>query len=238
METSLSDLNSDNVNEAHPSFPRNGTVRIGRLHVLTDFLFQQRFNHARLAELVLEGGADVIQFRQKHGLIRHKLVEARHTANVCRRHGKPLLVNDHLDIALAVDADGIHLGQDDLPLEEARKIMGKHKIIGISTHTLEEAKEAERSGADYIGVGPVYATNTKEDVVDPVGLDYVRQAAEHIGIPFVAIGGIKHHNVDDVLGAGADRVCVVSGVVGASDVREAARKFREKVDAARQARRK
>ena len=148
---------------------------------------------------------------------------------LCARYNVPFIITDHVDLVLAVDADGVHLGQDDLPLEEARKILGPHKIIGISTHRLEEAKKAEEGGADYIGVGPIFPTQTKEDVVDPVGLEYIRQVVEHISIPFVAIGGIKLHNVDQVIQAGARRICVVSGIVGADNVKEAARAFAKKL---------
>ena len=127
------------------------------------------------------------------------------------------IVNDHIDIALDVEADGVHLGQDDLPLKEARKIMG-NKIIGFLLTGLKRRRQAEAEGADYIGVGPVFATQTKEDVTDPVTTEYVREVANEITIPFVAIGGIKLHNVDQVLAAGAERICAVSEIVGSQDV--------------------
>ncbi len=129
---------------------------------------------------------------------------------------------------MEVDADGIHLGQDDLPIIEARKIVG-NKIIGISTHALHEAQLAERQGADYIGVGPVFRTATKADVVDPVSVSYVREVAQTIKIPFVAIGGIKLHNVDEVIAAGATRICAISEIVGSSDIRGTCAAFLSKL---------
>jgi thiamine-phosphate pyrophosphorylase len=150
--------------------------------------------------------------------------------NCCgkRERFESFIVNDHIDIAMEVDADGIHLGQDDLSLLEARKIVGS-KIIGISTHALQEALLAEQQGADYIGVGPVFRTATKVDVVDPVSVLYVREVAQIIKIPFVAIGGIKLSNVDEVIEAGATRICAVSEIVGSVDVRGTCAEFLSKL---------
>lgn len=128
-----------------------------------------------------------------------------------------------------MDADGIHLGQGDVPLVEARKLVGD-KIIGISTHAIEEALLAEEQGADYIGVGPVFPTKTKVDVVDPVTVEYVREVADKVKIPFVAIGGIKLRNVDEVIAAGATRICAVSEIVGSSDISGTCRSFLDKLD--------
>ncbi|GAF09214.1 thiamin-phosphate pyrophosphorylase [Paenibacillus pini JCM 16418] len=138
------------------------------------------------------------------------------------------IVNDYIDIALKSEADGIHLGQGDLSIVEARKIVGD-KIIGISTHAIAEARLAERQGADYIGVGPIFRTATKEDVVDPVSVSYVREVAQSIQIPFVAIGGIKLHNVDEVIAAGATRICAISEIVGSKDVRGTCEAFISKL---------
>ncbi|MDQ0340343.1 thiamine-phosphate pyrophosphorylase [Caldalkalibacillus uzonensis] len=199
------------------------------LYVITGEQFYPERNYLEVIEEAINGGADIVQLREKKKTKRELLDMAKHLKDLCVRYDVPFIVNDHVDIALAVDADGVHLGQDDLPLEEARKILGPDKIIGISTHKLEEAKRAEEGGADYIGVGPVFPTITKEDVVDPVGLEYVREVVAHIRIPFVAIGGIKLHNVDQVLEAGAERICIVSAIVGAEDVQGAARAFASKI---------
>lgn len=206
-------------------------MRDFRLYVITGEKFHPGRNYVEVMEEAIRGGADCIQLREKNKTKKELLEMARRLRELTDRYAVPFIVNDHVDIALAVNADGVHLGQDDLPLEEARRILGPDKMIGISTHKLEEALAAERNGADYIGVGPVFPTDTKEDVVDPVGIQYVDEVVRNISIPFVAIGGIKLHNVDEVLQAGAQRICIVSAVVGADDVRGAAQAFRNKLDA-------
>lgn len=206
-----------------------------RLYAITDERFHPGRDLLEVMEEALQGGADVIQLRDKTGTKREILRKAKALRELTRRYGALFIVNDHIDIALAADADGVHLGQDDLPLAEARKIVG-NKIIGISTHSIEEAREAERGGADYIGVGPVFPTRTKADVADPVTVSYVRQAAAEIRIPFVAIGGIKLHNVDEVLAAGATRICAVSEIVGSPDVKGTCEAFVQKIEAYRRGR--
>ena len=138
------------------------------------------------------------------------------------------IVNNRPDIAKLSDADGVHLGQDDMPVQEARKILGEGKLIGVSTHSLEQARKAVADGADYIGVGPVYPTQTKKNVVAPVTLSYVKEAvAASLPIPFFAIGGIKLHNAEEVLQAGARRLAVVTGIVGALKVAKVTVEFKE-----------
>lgn len=203
------------------------------LYVITGEQFHPHRHYLDVIEEAIKGGADVIQLREKDKSKRELLEMARALRQLTRRYGVLFIVNDHIDIALAVDADGVHLGQDDLPLQEARKILGDQKIIGISTHALAEAEAAAREGADYIGVGPIFPTNTKDDLADVVGLTYVQEIAEKINLPFVAIGGIKLHNVENVLAAGAKAVCVISAVIGAEDVQAAAFAFSEKIKAAR-----
>lgn len=209
-------------------------MRDFQLYVITDERFHPGRDLFKVMEEAIIGGADIIQLRDKYSNKREVLKKARVLRRLTIQHDVLFIVNDHIDVAMAVNADGIHLGQNDLPLEEARRIIGNEKIIGISTHSLEQAKKAEDGGADYIGVGPVFSTGTKEDVVDPVTTRYVREAAETVGIPFVAIGGIKLHNVDQVLEAGAKRVCVVSEIVGSADVRGTCQKFLNQIKAARE----
>lgn len=200
-----------------------------RLYAITGEQFHPGRSLLEVMEEAILGGVDIVQLRDKTSNKREILGKARELRELTRRHNVLFIVNDHIDIALAVDADGIHLGQDDLPLPEARKIMGSGKIIGISTHAIEEAREAERDGADYIGVGPVFPTKSKVDVVDPVTTEYVREVAKEIRIPFVAIGGIKLHNVDQVLEAGATRICVISEIVGSPDVRGTSGKLLQRI---------
>jgi thiamine-phosphate pyrophosphorylase len=206
-----------------------------QLYAITGEQFHPGRPMLEVMEQAILGGADIIQLRDKKSSKREVLQKARALRELTRRYGVTFIVNDHIDIALAVDADGIHLGQDDLPLSEARKIVG-NKMIGISTHKIEEARQAEREGADYIGAGPVFPTQSKEDVVAPVTTGYIRQVAAEIRIPFVAIGGIKLHNVDQVLEAGATRICAISEIVGAEDVKSVCEQFRAKIRAARAAR--
>ncbi|WP_127586671.1 thiamine phosphate synthase [Paenibacillus koleovorans] len=203
-----------------------------KLYVITGEQFHPGRDMLQVMEEAIQGGADIIQLRDKSGSKREILAKAYALRDLTRRYGVTFIVNDHIDIALAVDADGIHLGQDDLPLADARRIMGAGKIIGISTHAIEEARAAEREGADYIGVGPVFETKSKVDVVAPVTTNYVRQVAAEIRIPYVAIGGIKLHNVDQVLEAGATRICAISEIVGAADVRGTCEKYLERIDRA------
>lgn len=200
-----------------------------RLYAITDERFHPGRDLLAVMEESLLGGADVIQLRDKTGSKRDILRKAKALRSLTRKYGALFIVNDHIDIALAADADGVHLGQDDLPLAEARNILGPGKIIGISTHSIEQAREAERGGADYIGVGPVFPTRTKADVTDSVSVSYVRQASAEIRIPFVAIGGIKLHNVDEVLAAGATRICAVSEIVGSADVKGTCETFMQKI---------
>ncbi|WP_166244483.1 thiamine phosphate synthase [Paenibacillus turpanensis] len=183
-------------------------------------------------EEAIVGGVDIIQLRDKSGDREAILRKAKELRQLTRKHGVTFIVNDYIDIALESEADGVHLGQGDIPLAEARKRMGD-RIIGISTHEIEEARTAEREGADYIGVGPVFPTKSKVDAVAPVTTAYVRQVAGEIRIPWVAIGGIKLHNVDEVLAAGAARICAISEIVGAQDVAGVCREFRRKIEQSR-----
>ncbi|MBU8905738.1 thiamine phosphate synthase [Desertibacillus haloalkaliphilus] len=201
-----------------------------KLYAITGEEFHRGRELTKVMEEAILGGVDIIQLRDKKSSKRDVLQKARKLRELTNKHNVTFIVNDHIDVALAVDADGIHLGQDDLPIQEARKIVGNDKIIGISTHAIEEARAAERDGADYIGVGPVFPTNSKEDVVDPVTTDYVSQIAREINIPFVAIGGIKLHNVDQVLAAGAMRICAISEIVGSDDVKGTCETFIKKIN--------
>ncbi len=206
-----------------------------RLYAITGEQFHPGRDMITVMEEAILGGVDMIQLRDKKSAKREVLQKAVALRELTRKHNVTFIVNDHIDVALAVEADGIHLGQDDLPLLIARKIVGDMMIIGISTHSIEEARLAEQEGADYIGVGPVFATKSKEDVVSPVSTSYVREVAREIRIPFVAIGGIKLHNVDQVLEAGASRICAISEIVGSRDVRGTCESFVGKIERATKA---
>lgn len=203
---------------------------IGRLHVLTDFTFQQRHSHAELARLAILGGAQVIQFRQKSGGIRDILASAHATAVVCREHGVPMLVNDRVDVALAVGADGVHLGQTDMPLADARRMLGSDAIIGITAPGISLAENALRDGADYIGFGPVYPTRSKANPSSVKGLEGVLEIANAVDIPVIGIAGITATRCADVLRAGAHGVAIMTAITCAPDPQRATAQFARAVE--------
>ncbi len=171
-----------------------------------------------VAKALLDAGVKILQYREKKRYAGDMLRECQRLRAMTLEAQACFIVNDHIDIAMLVDADGVHIGQEDLPLQEVRKLIGPDKIIGLSTHNQAQAQEAIRLGADYIGVGPIFATKTKEDVVAPVGYAYLDYVREHISLPFVAIGGIKAHNIADVAAHGATCCALVSELVGAEDI--------------------
>ena len=173
------------------------------------------------AEGAILGGADCLQLREKHLESGELLMRARALVELCRRHGVLCIINDRPDIALLSGADGVHVGQGDLPAVEVRKIVGREKIVGVSTHNLEQAKAAVREGADYLGVGPFFKSATKpRDFV--AGPEYAKQAAEAVGLPLVAIAGINLENVDQVIATGIRTIAVTAAVTGQEDPRGAA----------------
>ena len=177
----------------------------------------------------LQAGVKWVQYRDKERSRREIYEESIRLMCVIKKSDAALIVNDHPDIALAADADGVHLGQDDLPVKEARKIMGKNRIIGISTHTVEQARDAGRDGADYIGFGPVFHTATK-DAGRPKGVEMLREIKRQVRIPVVAIGGITTENIRPVLEAGADAVAVSSALLR-GDMEENIKRFLEIIHA-------
>ena len=172
-----------------------------------------------VVKAMLEAGIKFIQYREKEktGLARYE--ECLKLKKLTAEYGAAFIIDDFVDLAIAVDADGVHIGQDDLPVPAVRKLLGPDKIIGLSTHSPEQLEKANEIAdlIDYIGCGPVYATNTKKTAV-PVGLEYVKYATEHAKMPFVAIGGIKEHNIHEVYNAGATTIAVVSDITSANDI--------------------
>ena len=175
----------------------------------------------------VRAGIDVVQYREKQGSSAGLYVEALRLASICRDTGTLFIVNDRVDIALAVDADGVHLGQSDLPYDVARSLLGPYRIIGISVSSMDEAVEAVNAGADYIGVGPVFSTTTKADAAPPCGTSLIAEIKKSYNIPVIAIGGINLDNARDVIAAGADMVCAISAVVGGKDAEKEIKKFQE-----------
>ena len=178
------------------------------------------------AAAAIRGGADVIQLRDKTASVRQLTEEAAKLLLVTQRYGVPLIVNDRLDVAQAVGADGVHVGQDDLPLEAARALLGEDAIIGRSTHSLEQAFAAVAGGADYIGLGPVFSTPTKP-AYGPVGTALIRQVMPRVRIPVVCIGGIDAGNLPEVLEAGATCAAVIRAICSADDPESAARTLKQ-----------
>jgi thiamine-phosphate pyrophosphorylase len=186
------------------------------------------FTHLRAA---LDGGVDLVQLRLKDAGDAEVIELGRRYVKLCAQRGVPLVLNDRPELVQDVGADGVHVGQDDAPVAKARELVGERRIVGLSTHTPSQIRAAAEEDADYIGVGPVYATPTKPGRA-AVGLELVRYAAEHAGSPFFAIGGLDVDRVDAVLGAGARRIAVVRAIGEAEDPRRAARALRELVEQA------
>lgn len=200
-----------------------------RLYVITTPPATGPVGYRSMVEAACQGGADVVQFRDKQLSWKERFELARDLKKVCEAHRVLFIVNDATDLALAAKADGVHLGQDDLPLPVAQELVKRAAIgpfmIGKSTHSVTQAQEAKAEGADYIGIGPVFATPTKP-TYEPVGLELVRQVTTCVKMPHVAIGGIDPSNVLRVLVAGARRVAVVRAVCGAQDIRAAAKNLK------------
>ncbi len=201
--------------------------QIGRLHVLTDTVLQSRFSHLELARMAIKGGADTIQFRQKVGATREMIEIVRQLKQLCLDSGVTLIVNDRVDVAIAAEADGVHLGQDDFPLALARKLLGESRIIGGSAATLEEAQKCLAEGADYIGFGPVYPTASKADAGPVTGIKLLKHAVEIISLPIIAIGGLSVENTPEVIRAGARGIAVISAVCCHQDPEQATRALRQ-----------
>ncbi len=207
---------------------------LDRLHlcVITDPSLAGR-DHVAIATEALAGGADMIQLRDKLGDLRALLPQARAIQALCCARGAIFIVNDRLDLALAVRADGVHVGQEDLPAEAARHLLGPGKILGVSTHNRGQAEAALAAGADYIGFGPMFPTGTKETGYTSRGLAGLREVQAAVRLPILAIGGITLETAADVIIAGATAPAVISAIVAAPDIAAAAAGFRARVAAAK-----
>lgn len=194
-------------------------MRIGGLYGLTAEKFSLGRRNADVVQAMLDGGIRIIQYREKTKKMGLKYEECLQLRAMTREAGAAFIVNDDIDLALLVGADGVHVGQEDLPLEAVRSLVGENMAIGLSTHSPEQALAAQARGADYIGVGPVFATQTKEDVCAPVGFAYLDFVAGNLNLPFVAIGGIKEHNLAEVATHGARCMALVTEITAAPDIR-------------------
>ncbi len=204
------------------------------LYAIADTLGRPELSFVDLAKKICAGGAKLLQLRVKDLPTREFLAVAHEVRSVCQQAGCLLIINDRADIALAVDAGGVHVGQEDLPLEAARKVLGVGKIIGVSTHDPAQAVAAERGGADYIGFGPLFSTSTKATGYTARGLDQLREIRALVRLPIVAIGGINAERAPSALAAGADAVAMISDLVLADDVTGKVQEVVKIVHAARQ----
>lgn len=215
------------VSDARKSFPSLELYVILDESLVTD-------DPRELLEKVIQGGADAVQYRAKQLSKRHYYENISSLLPIAKRNSVPLLVNDYLDIALAVSADGIHLGQNDLPCSAARQLVPRHMVLGISTHSPKEASGAAHEGADYVAIGSVFPTTTKENPEAIIGTGMIGTVKEMVGaIPLIAIGGIHAGNAASVIHAGADGIAVASAVLRADDPYLAAKELKEKIRAAR-----
>jgi len=200
-----------------------------KLYLVTDRNVLRNRDLIQSVEAAIQGGATIVQLREKNCSSLDFYNLAVKLKEVTSKYDVPLIINDRLDIALAVKADGLHIGQEDLPLTVVKEIVGDDMIIGVSTNTLEEALLAEKQGADYVGIGAVYPTDTKLDA-DYVTLDDLRLIRKAISIPIVGIGGINEENVVEIMGTDIDGVAIVSAILGKQDIKHATKEMLQKMN--------
>jgi len=208
---------------------RDKIERISGLYVILDRQFLVGRNELDIAGQIIEGGAKVIQLRDKQSKKRGLLPVAQKLKELCSQAGVLFIINDYLDLAMAVDADGLHIGQEDLPLPVVRRQLPVDKIVGCSVTTVSQATKAQNEGADYIAVGSIFPTTTKKEAII-VGVDILKELKQIVSTPLVAIGGINQSNIGEVVAAGADAVAVISAVLGEKDVRGTVQKLVAKMD--------
>ncbi len=192
--------------------------KITGIYAISGEEFSCMRDNVYVAEEILKAGVKVFQYREKEKKMLYKYEQAKKIKALCNKYDALFIMNDDIDLAILVGADGVHIGQEDIPIKEVRKLVGDNMIIGVSTHSPKEADRAVKEGADYIGVGPIFKTKTKKDVIDPVGLKYLDYVVKNIKIPFVAIGGIKEHNILETKKRGAKCFAMITEIVGAKDI--------------------
>jgi len=202
------------------------------LYLVTDRGLSLGRDTVNIVAAAVRGGVTCVQLREKHCSTREFVAEARMVKTMLDTLATrvPLIINDRLDVALAIGADGVHLGQTDMAIEDARRLVGPTMIIGISAESVEDALEAQRHGADYLGISPVFATPTKTDTAEPLGLEGIRAIRAAVSLPLVGIGGIHQGNAAEVMRAGTDGVAVVSAIVGANCPRSAAQSLKQQIN--------
>ncbi len=212
---------------------RDKTDRMAGLYVILDRQFLAGRDELRVARQIISGGARTIQLRDKQSKKRELLLLAQKLKELCSQAGVLFIINDYLDLALAADADGLHIGQEDLPLHAVRRELPIDKIVGCSVTTPVQATKAQNDGADYIAVGSIFPTTTKKEAI-VVGVDMVKELKRIVSTPLVAIGGINQNNVGEVVLAGADAIAVISAVLGEKDIGAAVQKLVVRIDLTKQ----
>ncbi len=200
------------------------------LYLVTDRGLSLGRSTLEIVQAAVAGGVSCVQLRENHCSTREFLNEAHSLQEFLHSKNIPLIINDRVDVALAIGADGVHLGQKDMPIGDARKLLGNKIIIGISAESVDDAVFAEAQGADYVGISPVFTTTTKKDIAPPLGLEGIREIRRKVRLPLLAIGGIHQDNATAVLQAGADGIAVVSAIVSAQCPATAAKVLREKIN--------
>jgi len=190
------------------------------IYCITAEKYSRGRTNIQVVKDMLKAGVKIIQYREKYKSFKEKYEECKKIRDLTKKKKAVFIINDHPDLCLMTGADGVHLGQDDYPVKEVRKILGADFIIGVSTHSPQQYKKAVLDGADYAGVGPLFETHTKDDVIPAVGLQYLKWVVKHKKIPFVAIGGIKEHNINEVINSGAKCICLVTEITAADDIKE------------------
>lgn len=203
------------------------------LYAVTDRTWVEDTTLMNQVKEALEGGITFLQLREKHLSKEEFIKEAREMKELSKEYKVPFVINDNIEVALAVDADGVHIGQDDMSVEEARKLLGEDKIIGVSAHNVEEAIKAQKGGADYLGVGAVCATSTKKDA-NVVSKEEIKKICHTVEIPVVAIGGIKKENIKTLERTDVDGVAVVSAIFAAKDIKKDTKQLRSLVEEMKQ----
>ncbi|GMO65301.1 MAG: thiamine phosphate synthase [Endomicrobiia bacterium] len=197
------------------------------LYAVTAENFSNGKDNITVVKEMLDAGIKILQYRDKHKSKLEKLKQCETIRKLTLNYECFFIINDDIDIALAIQSDGIHLGQEDLPVSKVRKIVGHNIIIGVSSHSPKQAKSAVEYGADYIGVGPIYKTFTKENIVDPVGFEYLSFCMKNIEVPKVAIGGIKLSNLSEVCKHKPENICMVTEITSAQDIKLIIKKAQE-----------
>lgn len=197
-----------------------------KLYVITESSISKGRSNEEIVKEAIAGGAEIIQLREKRWSKDKIRQEAVKLLKICRKNNVMFIVNDYVDIAMEIGADGVHLGQSDMPIEEARKICGDNLIIGISTHSVEQAVDADQEDVDYITIGPIFETRAKDYTV---GVEIIKPVADNVLKPIIAIGGINKENINEVLEQGVNSVAVISAVVSADDVKGAAKELVERI---------